>query len=227
MITLTETPSPFLGKITSNTQIIISKPRIATKPSLRKQLLDLFIASMVLVFLLSWLVPIIALLIKAESRGPVFFKQLRTGKNGKPFYCFKFRSMHLNEDSDTHQARRGDARITKLGAFMRKTSLDELPQFFNVLRMEMSIVGPRPHMIRHTEDYSKAVNSFMDRHMVKPGITGLAQVSGCRGEINGPEAIKKRFTFDIHYLHNWSFVLDLKIIALTFLQMIKGSDNAF
>jgi len=227
MITITDSSSVFLGKIPSNNQIAITKPRIATNPSLRKQLLDLFIASVVLLFLLSWLVPIIALLIKVESKGPVFFKQLRTGKDGKPFYCFKFRSMHVNETSDTHQAKRGDARITKLGAFMRKTSIDELPQFFNVLRMEMSIVGPRPHMIRHTEDYSKAVSSFMDRHMVKPGITGLAQVSGCRGEIDGPESIKQRVTFDIHYLHNWSFLLDIKIIVLTFLQMVRGSDNAF
>jgi putative colanic acid biosynthesis UDP-glucose lipid carrier transferase len=227
MIAINETSPLFLEKTPFSSQPLTAKPRLAIKPSLRKQGLDLFIAGTVLLFLLSWLVPIIALLIKLESRGPVFFKQLRTGKNGKPFYCFKFRSMYINEKSDTHQATRGDARITKIGAFIRKTSLDELPQFFNVLRMEMSIVGPRPHMIQHTEDYSKEVNSFMDRHMVKPGITGLAQISGCRGEISGPEAITKRFKFDIHYLHNWSFQLDLKIIALTFFQMIKGGDNVF
>lgn len=135
--------------------------------------------------------------------------------------------MYVNEESDTHQARRNDARVTKIGAFMRKTSLDELPQFLNVLRMEMSVVGPRPHMIRHTEDYAKAVDNFMDRHLVKPGITGLAQVSGHRGEINSTDAIAQRVYLDIHYLHNWSFQLDVKIIVLTFVQVIKGSENAF
>jgi putative colanic acid biosynthesis UDP-glucose lipid carrier transferase len=204
-----------------------TRPRIAITPSVRKQLLDLLVACLVLLFILSWLIPIIALLIKMESRGPIFFKQLRTGKDGKPFYCFKFRSMYVNEESDTHQARRHDSRVTKLGAFMRKTSLDELPQFLNVLKMEMSVVGPRPHMLRHTEDYAKVVDNFMDRHMVKPGITGLAQVSGHRGEINNTDDIAKRVHLDVYYLHNWSFQLDVKIIVLTFVQMIKGSEKAF
>ncbi|UOG72764.1 exopolysaccharide biosynthesis polyprenyl glycosylphosphotransferase [Hymenobacter tibetensis] len=192
-----------------------------------KRAFDLFFASLVVVLLLSWLVPLIALLIKADSRGPVFFKQLRTGKGGKPFYCLKFRSMRINADADHKQASRNDSRITKLGAFMRKTSIDELPQFINVLRGEMSVVGPRPHMLRHTEDYSRVIANFMERHQVTPGITGWAQVEGHRGETKETAAMEKRVNADIHYIRNWSFLLDLKIVALTVRQAVRGNENAF
>lgn len=194
---------------------------------LRKRAFDMVFASLVVLLLLSWFVPLIALLIKLESRGPVFFRQLRTGKNGSPFYCFKFRSMYVNTDADSRQASRGDSRITKVGAFMRKTSIDELPQFLNVLRGEMSVVGPRPHMLRHTEDYSKTIHNFMDRHRVMPGITGLAQVTGYRGEIIEVDAMVGRVNADIHYVRNWSFWLDVKIVVRTVVQALRGSENAF
>lgn len=192
-----------------------------------KRAFDLCFATLVVILLLSWLVPLIALLIKLDSQGPVFFKQLRTGKGGKPFYCLKFRSMRINADADSRQASRDDNRITKLGAFMRKTSIDELPQFINVLRGEMSVVGPRPHMLRHTEDYSRVIANFMERHLVTPGITGWAQVEGHRGETKETEAMEKRVNADIHYIRNWSFLLDLKIVALTVRQAIRGNENAF
>jgi len=192
-----------------------------------KRLFDIAFAVVVTVALLSWLVPIIAVLIKLESKGPVFFKQLRTGRGGEAFYCFKFRSMRVNADSDTKQASRGDARVTKVGAYLRKTSLDELPQFFNVLFGEMSIVGPRPHMLAHTEAYSLAIHNFMDRHLGMPGITGLAQVSGYRGETRELSAMAKRVNADIYYLHNQSLWLDVKIVLLTVRQALRKNEHVF
>lgn len=193
----------------------------------RKRLFDIVFAVLVIVLLLSWLVPLIALLIKLESRGPVFFKQLRTGKQGKPFYCLKFRSMVPNSGADTQQAGRGDNRVTKLGAFLRKTSLDELPQFINVLKGEMSVVGPRPHMIYHTQQYSQSIHNFMDRHLITPGITGWAQVTGYRGETRELDAMAKRVEADLHYMRNMSGRMDLKIIMLTVVQVFKRNENAF
>lgn len=192
-----------------------------------KRIFDIAFALLVVVLLLSWLIPLVALIIRMESKGPAFFKQLRTGKNNQPFYCFKFRSMHLNDEANNKQASKGDARITRVGAFIRKTNIDELPQFINVLRGEMSIVGPRPHMLKHTEEYSQVVNRFMDRHTVTPGITGLAQVRGFRGETKETIAMAKRVKIDIWYIKNWSFVLDLKIVVMTVIQAVKGHDNAF
>lgn len=203
------------------------KHRVIAGTFLRKRLFDIAFAAIVIFFLLSWLIPLIALLIKLESKGPTFFRQLRTGKDGKPFYCLKFRSMTMNPDADVKQACKGDRRVTKVGAFLRKTSFDELPQFLNVLKGEMSIVGPRPHMLRHTEDYSKTIHNFMDRHMIMPGITGWAQVSGLRGETKDLSAMANRVNADIFYLHNWSFMLDMKIICLTVLQVFKQDENAF
>ena len=200
-------------KVTSNTTV--------------KRVFDVVFALLVTLLLLSWLVPLIAAIIKLDSKGPVFFKQLRTGKDGVPFYCFKFRSMYTNADADNKQASRNDSRITKIGAFMRKTSIDELPQFINVLRGEMSVVGPRPHMLQHTEEYSIAINNFMVRHTVAPGITGLAQITGYRGETKETDAMVKRVNADIHYLQNWSFSLDMKIVCLTVYQAVKGNENAF
>jgi putative colanic acid biosynthesis UDP-glucose lipid carrier transferase len=205
----------------------IPKTRVVLGAFLRKRAFDLIFSALVVVVLLSWILPLLALLIKIESRGPVFFKQLRTGKHGQPFYCYKFRSMRVNAEADGKQASRGDCRITRVGAFLRQTSLDELPQFLNVLKGEMSVVGPRPHMLSHTEYYAQAIDHFMDRHQVMPGITGLAQVSGYRGETKELASMAQRVEADIKYLSNWSFLLDLKIVLLTVLQAFKHNENAF
>jgi putative colanic acid biosynthesis UDP-glucose lipid carrier transferase len=192
-----------------------------------KRLFDIIFSLFTIVFVLSWLMPLIAILIKTESKGPILFKQKRTGLNDKEFYCYKFRSMKLNEESDKVQATKNDDRITKIGAFIRKTSIDEFPQFFNVLLGDMSIVGPRPHMVVHTKMYAKRVNRFMLRHLVKPGITGMAQTHGYRGEIESNRDIVNRFKYDLFYLENWSIFLDLKIIYLTIYNIFKGEDKAY
>ena len=192
-----------------------------------KRTFDIIFSSLVVIFILSWLTPIIAILIKLESKGPVFFKQSRNGFNYEEFDCYKFRSMTPNKDAHLYQATRGDQRITKIGKFIRKTSIDELPQFFNVLFGDMSVVGPRPHMVSHTDMYAKKIDKFMVRHFVKPGITGLAQISGFRGEIETDKDIIGRVKYDIFYIENWSLLLDLKIITQTFLNAVKGEDKAY
>ncbi|MGS4345862.1 exopolysaccharide biosynthesis polyprenyl glycosylphosphotransferase [Myroides odoratus] len=194
---------------------------------LLKRLFDLVFSFLVMVFILSWLIPLIAILIKRESKGPVFFKQKRTGLNDEEFWCYKFRSMRMNDDCDIQQATRNDQRITKIGAFLRKSSLDEFPQFINVFLGDMSIVGPRPHMVVHTKMYSKRVSRFMLRHLVKPGITGMAQTHGYRGEIENDRDIINRFKYDLFYLENWSILLDLKIIYLTVYNVYKGEEKAY
>lgn len=194
---------------------------------IKKRLFDIVVSFLIIVFILSWLIPLMALLIKLESRGPVFFVQKRSGKEGKPFDCYKFRSMRVNADSHLKQATKNDSRITRLGNFMRKTSIDELPQFFNVLKSDMSIVGPRPHMLKHTEDYSKLINQFMIRHFVKPGITGWAQVHGYRGETKTTEDMANRVKYDIWYLENWSLLLDTRIVFLTAFNAVRGEKNAY
>ncbi|XMO87880.1 undecaprenyl-phosphate glucose phosphotransferase [Algibacter sp. AS12] len=192
-----------------------------------KRLFDIVFSLFIIVFVLSWLTPIIALLIKLESKGPVFFKQSRNGFNYKEFDCYKFRSMTPNKDANLHQATKGDLRVTKMGAFIRKTSIDELPQFFNVLFGDMSVVGPRPHMVSHTNMYAQRIDKFMVRHFVKPGITGLAQVSGFRGEIETDKDIINRVKYDIFYIENWSLLLDIKIAIQTFTNAIKGEEKAY
>lgn len=192
-----------------------------------KRAFDILFSSMVIIFILSWLTPIIAILIKLESRGPVFFKQSRNGFNYKEFDCYKFRSMTPNKDAHLYQATRGDQRVTRIGKFIRKTSIDELPQFFNVLFGDMSVVGPRPHMVSHTNMYAKRIDKFMVRHFVKPGITGLAQISGFRGEVETDKDIIGRVKYDIFYIENWSLFLDLKIIFKTFMNAVKGDDKAY
>ncbi len=187
---------------------------------------DITFSMMVIIFIFPILFPILALLIKLSSKGPVFFKQLRSGKNNQEFICYKFRSMSLNEKADLAQAIKGDVRVTRVGQFLRKTNLDEIPQFFNVFLGHMSVVGPRPHMLKHTEEYSLIIDKFMVRHFVKPGITGWAQVNGWRGETNSKK-MEKRVEYDVWYLENWNFVLDLKIIFLTVFNMIKGEKNAY
>jgi putative colanic acid biosynthesis UDP-glucose lipid carrier transferase len=192
-----------------------------------KRSFDTIFSIFVIVFIFSWLFPIVALLIKLQSKGPVFFVQIRSGRDNKPFKCYKFRSMTVNADSDKKQATRGDARITRIGAIMRRTSIDELPQFFNVLMGNMSVVGPRPHMISHTEQYAQLIDTFMVRHFLKPGITGWAQIRGLRGETKNTEDMLARVEADVWYLENWSFLLDLKIVFLTFFGTLRGDDNAF
>ena len=187
-----------------------------------KRIFDIVLSLMVIVMLLSWMIPLIYLLSLFGSRGGVFFKQRRTAMDGKEFTCFKFRSMRRNADADRLQATKNDHRVTPLGRFLRKYSLDELPQFFNVLAGQMSVVGPRPHMLKHTEEYRKLVKRFMLRHTVKPGITGFAQVNGYRGEIKSQADIKNRFKYDVSYIENWSFNLDIKIIFITVWLIFRG-----
>jgi len=158
----------------------------------------------------------IALMIKLESKGPIFFVQRRHGFNHEIIPVIKFRTMHVQEDgSDVRQASKADDRITKVGRFLRRTSLDELPQFINVVRGEMSVVGPRPHAIAHNQHYASIINSYSRRHKVKPGITGWAQINGFRGETPDPKLMEKRIDHDLFYIDNWSLWLDIKIILLT------------
>lgn len=192
-----------------------------------KRLFDIVFSGLVITLLLSWLIPIIAILIRWESKGPIFFKQKRDGLNGRAFGCYKFRSMKSNTQANEIQATKQDARITKMGAFMRKTSIDELPQFINVLIGNMSVVGPRPHMLQHTQEFSKSVNKYMVRHFVKPGITGLAQIKGYRGEIKVKTDINNRVKFDVFYLENWSLILDVRIVLQTVSNAISGEENAY
>lgn len=192
-----------------------------------KRLFDIGFSLLVIVFIFSWLYPILAILIKLESRGPVIFKQGRSGRNNVNFWCYKFRSMRVNKDSNEKQASRGDSRITKIGGFLRRTSLDELPQFVNVLMGNMSIVGPRPHMLKHTEHYRDIVDKYMARHYMKPGITGWAQVNGYRGETQELHLMQKRVEHDLWYLENWSPSLDMKILLKTILQVFRGHANAY
>ena len=191
-----------------------------------KRLFDIAFSTVVLV-MLSPLFPILALIIKMQSKGPVFFKQLRTGLNGESFMCYKFRSMHVNADADRVQATKHDPRKFPFGEFMRKTNLDELPQFLNVLKGDMSIVGPRPHMIFHTEKYSALIGKYMVRHFSKPGITGYAQVTGFRGETEELWQMEGRIQKDIWYIENWSMWLDIKIIFKTALTIIFPDKAAY
>src|SRR5690606_10508566 len=193
----------------------------------KKRLFDMLFSLLVVVLVLSWLYPLIGMLIKLESRGPIMFKQLRTGRDNKPFWCYKFRSMRVNNESDDRQATRGDSRITTIGAFLRRTSLDELPQFFNVLQGHMSVVGPRPHMLKHTEQYKTIIDHYMTRQFLKPGITGWAQVNGYRGETTEPRLMERRVAHDIWYLENWTTMLDVRIVFLTIINMLVGEKNAF
>ena len=194
---------------------------------LKKRVFDIVFSSFVILFILSWLYPIIAIIIKLESKGPVIFKQIRNGRGYRPFYCLKFRSMGVNNPDHSKQATKNDPRVTKIGAFIRRTSIDELPQFFNVLIGEMSVVGPRPHMIVQNESYKKIIDKYLVRSFVKPGITGWAQVSGFRGETKDLELMEKRVLKDIEYLENWNLMFDIRIIFLTIYTTIKGDKNAF
>jgi putative colanic acid biosysnthesis UDP-glucose lipid carrier transferase len=194
---------------------------------LKKRIFDIVFSSLVILFILSWLIPLVSLIIWISSRGPVFFIQKRTGKDNIVFNCLKFRSMQVNNYADEKQATKNDHRITPFGKFLRRTSIDEFPQFINVFKGNMSVVGPRPHMLKHTDSYSQMVNQYMVRQFVKPGITGWAQVNGYRGEISETIHLVKRVECDIWYLENWSLYLDLKIIFLTIFNLLRGDGKAY
>lgn len=203
------------------------EPLQAVNNRILKRAFDIMFSLCVIVFLLSWLMPLLGLLIKLESRGPVIFPQLRSGKNNKPFWCYKFRSMRTSSNCNETQATSSDPRITKIGAFIRKTSIDELPQFFNVLFGDMSIVGPRPHMLKHTDEYREIIDQYMIRLYLKPGITGWAQVNGFRGETKDPRLMRERVEHDLWYMENWSVLFDMKIVFLTVANIFKGEKNAY
>jgi putative colanic acid biosynthesis UDP-glucose lipid carrier transferase len=192
-----------------------------------KRLFDLFFSSLVCLFVFSWLFPIIILIIRLESKGSTIFRQKREGINGEDFMCYKFRSMYTNEKIDNGHTKKNDNRITRVGSFIRKTSIDEFPQFINVFLGQMSIVGPRPHMNLHSLKFDKEVRNYMKRKSVKPGITGLAQISGYRGEIQKKSDIENRVRLDVFYIENWSFMLDLKLVFQTALNIFKGDENAY
>ena len=192
-----------------------------------KRLFDIGFSILVLIFILSWFIPLMAIIIKLTSKGPVFFIQKRSGIKNKSFSVIKFRTMYVNSDAHYKQATRHDQRITPIGKFLRKTNLDELPQFINVFTGQMYVIGPRPHMLNHTEEYLKIIDKFMVRHLIKPGITGWAQVNGYRGETKDVNDMEGRVRADVWYIENWSFGLDVKIIIMTIINMLRGEENAF
>ncbi|MEO0900131.1 MAG: exopolysaccharide biosynthesis polyprenyl glycosylphosphotransferase [Bacteroidota bacterium] len=191
-----------------------------------KRAFDIIFSLLVIVLLFPILIPIVSIAIMLDSKGPVFLKQLRTGRNAENFHIYKFRTMYVESESDS-QAKKDDDRITRVGKFLRKTSLDEIPQFLNVLLGNMSVVGPRPHMVSHTDEYSRRINKYLLRHFVLPGITGHAQVNGFRGGTEDPEMMVQRVKHDAWYIENWSLWLDIKIILHTIWLMFKGQENAY
>lgn len=192
-----------------------------------KRCFDFVFATLFGLIILSWLIPLVGLIIKLDSKGPVFFIQQRNGMKNLPFGCIKFRTMRPNKQADEKQAVKGDPRITRVGAFLRKTSIDELPQFINVIIGNMSLIGPRPHPIKLNEQFMARIHNLMSRHYVKPGITGLAQCMGYRGETQTVADMENRVRLDRYYIENWTFWLDIKIIFLTVVSLIRGSDKAF
>ena len=193
-----------------------------------KRIFDITLSLLVVLFILSWLVPAIAIIVKISSPGPVFFKQERWGRNNRKFTAYKFRSMHVSNDKGIYQqATKNDPRVTKIGRVLRKTNIDELPQFFNVLKGDMSVVGPRPHPTSLNLESKEKIDLYMVRHFVKPGLTGWAQVNGFRGETKNDELMKKRVGYDLWYIENWSIWLDIQIIFLTAWGMIAGDPNAY
>jgi putative colanic acid biosynthesis UDP-glucose lipid carrier transferase len=192
-----------------------------------KRVFDIFFSLAILLTIFPILYIVVGILIKLSSPGPILFTQKRTGLYGQDFMCYKFRTMKVNEDTDLLQAVKNDPRKTKIGDFLRRTNLDEFPQFINVLLGNMSVVGPRPHMLKHTNQYSVLIDKYMVRHLVKPGVTGWAQVTGYRGETKTLEQMEGRVKRDVWYIENWTFFLDIKIIVVTVLNMFKGEKNAY
>jgi putative colanic acid biosynthesis UDP-glucose lipid carrier transferase len=212
-----------------NTPVLMfrTEPLEYTVNRLLKKAFDIVFSLGVILLIFPWLFPIIMILIKIESPGPVFFKQERSGRDNESFFCWKFRSMRVNKQADKLQAGKGDERITRFGAFIRKTSIDELPQFFNVFLGDMSVVGPRPHMVNHTKQYTDLIGNYLVRQYTKPGITGWAQVNGYRGETRELIDMQNRVEYDIWYIENWSILLDIKIIIKTVINIFKGEENAY
>ena len=211
---------------------VLSLPEVALNNAFNrffKRVFDIVFALFIVLFVLSWLTPLLFIFIKLESKGPIFYKHIRNGINYHEFVCYKFRSLKLEEDRSPLHVKKDDTRVTKVGKFIRRTSIDELPQFYNVLKGDMSVVGPRPHMVKYTQAYAKKTDKyhFMFRHVVKPGVTGMAQIKGYRGEIKSDEDIINRIKYDIFYIENWSLILDLKIIMDTIINLIKGDENAY
>lgn len=192
-----------------------------------KRAFDIVVSGVFLVTLFPIIFIIVAIITKLTMPGPIFFKQKRNGLNGKEFYCYKFRSMKVNADADKLQATKDDPRKTRWGDIMRKTNIDEMPQFWNVLKGDMSVVGPRPHMLKHTEEYSKLIDKYMIRHFVKPGITGWSQVTGFRGETKQLSQMEGRVEGDIWYIEHWSIGLDLYIMYRTVRNIIEGDNAAY
>ena len=188
---------------------------------------DIVVSLCFLCLVFPFLLLLVFVVTECTMPGKLFFVQKRTGLNGKTFKCYKFRSMRQNPHSEERQATKGDDRVTRWGYIMRKTSLDETPQFINVLMGDMSIVGPRPHMLKHTEEYSALIDNYMVRHLMKPGITGWAQVTGFRGETKELYQMEGRVEADIWYIEHWSFLLDLFIIYKTFANVVKGEKEAY
>jgi putative colanic acid biosynthesis UDP-glucose lipid carrier transferase len=205
----------------------LREPLLLPENRILKRSFDVLISSLLIIFCLSWMIPVIGCIILLESRGPIFFRQKRTGVDNQTFDCLKFRTMKVNDVANEKQAEKNDARVTRFGRFLRHSSIDEFPQLLNVFVGTMSIVGPRPHMLKHTEDYSSIFGSYRVRHYVKPGITGWAQINGCRGEISHPDHLKARIVRDLWYIEHWSIGLDCKILWLTFYKMIKGDKQAY
>lgn len=218
----------FLRKF-GDTYILAShhEPLLKMHRRVEKRTMDVAVSLLFLCTLYPLVYIVVAVITKLTNPGPVYFKQERTGYNGKSFLCYKFRSMRINDDADKKQATENDDRVTKFGYFMRHYNIDELPQFINVLKGDMSIVGPRPHMLAHTEYYSELINEYMVRHYVRPGITGLAQISGCRGETKTVDEMKQRVEKDIEYIENWGFWRDIVIILKTVIVAVRGDKQAY
>ncbi|CAK7071362.1 MAG: hypothetical protein BACD_03363 [Bacteroides rodentium] len=206
---------------------IRKEPLAQVENRMLKRTFDILFSLLFLCTVFPFIYLIIGAAIKLSSPGPIFFKQKRSGENGKEFWCYKFRSMRVNVDSDKVQATIDDPRKTKIGDFMRRTSIDELPQFINVLLGQMSVVGPRPHMLKHTEEYSRLIDKYMVRHLVKPGITGWAQVTGYRGETKELWQMEGRVERDVWYLEHWTFLLDIYIIYKTVKNAVQGDKEAY
>lgn len=194
---------------------------------LLKRGFDLLFSLFVIVGVFLWFYPLIAILIKLDSKGPVLFRQKRHGKNNRVFWCLKFRTMTNSSSSDFQQASKEDPRVTWVGKWLRKTSLDELPQFINVLLGDMSVVGPRPHPVELNNQFEDLIHNYDSRHWIKPGITGLAQANNYRGETKTIQLMQTRVDLDRYYITKWTFMMDMKIIIKTIILMVKGSDRAF
>jgi putative colanic acid biosysnthesis UDP-glucose lipid carrier transferase len=205
-------------KLPVSAQLLFVEVRKRWFSTTLKRVFDLFVSGFLIITVLSWLVPIVSILILIDSRSPVFFRQRRVGRFGKPFYCFKFRTMYKNIEADFKQATEDDPRITRLGHFLRKTNIDELPQLFNVFLGQMSIVGPRPHMLKDCRDFNEVVKNYKYRSLVKPGITGLAQIKGFRGPTDDELSIIHRFKWDLFYVRHCSLLFDVSILFSTVLQ---------